>query len=110
MQHVVELSGRRGAGGLWIGGKVKVQDEHDDQAVLVLHRDDVNGALETHAYGRNHGERRETGVLDLSVSSCGTHPIGGTRGYCKMYVGFYSGTRQFYNSKTNLINNLQINV
>ena len=82
VQHVVELSGRRGADGVWIRGKVKVQDEHDDQAVLVLHRDDVDQALETHAYGRNHGERRETSVLDQSVSSCVTRPTGDTTARC----------------------------
>lgn len=48
-QHSVELFGWRAVGWSGVSGKFKVQDEHYDQTVLILHWDHVYHTVEAHA-------------------------------------------------------------
>lgn len=48
-QRTVELSGWRAVGWSGVSGKLKVENEHNDQAVFILHRNHVYYTVETHS-------------------------------------------------------------
>ena len=49
MQHSVEISSRRAVGWPVVSGKLKVENEHDDQAIFILHWNHIYHTVETHS-------------------------------------------------------------
>lgn len=49
MQHSVEFSSRRAVGWSVVSGKLKVENEHDDQTIFILYWNHIYHTVETHS-------------------------------------------------------------
>lgn len=59
-QHSVELPGRRAVEWSGVSGKLKVENEHDDLAIFVLHWNHIYYTVETHSCSNRDTEDRRS--------------------------------------------------